>query len=82
MNLYEAWRSIKLAIFNQIIELKANQANQQIGRPLELDKALYGLVYGWVSYEALRQAEEQRKRLANLQLPACTKAFTQSHGLP
>lgn len=81
LDLFEVWKAIKLAIINQLIELKANQAKQQIRTLLELSKPLYGLVYGWISYEALRKVEDQRKRLVN-PLPSCTKTFTSSHGLP
>ncbi len=66
LNLFEVWKAIKLALFNQLAELKANQAKQQIRTPTELSKALYSSIYCWISHEALRMVEDQRKRLARL----------------
>lgn len=84
-NLFEAWKAIKLALINQISELKSNQAKQQLQIPLELSGALYGIVHGWISYEALRKVEEQRKLLMkrdpSLSL-ACTGTFSRVYGLP
>jgi hypothetical protein len=83
-DLFEAWKSIRLALNNQLAELKANQAKQQIRIPLELDKALYKAVQGWVSHEALRKVDGQRQ----LQWkdpppsPTCTGTFTRVYGLP
>lgn len=82
--LFEAWKAIWLALNNQLSELRSNQAKQQIRTPLELDKALYRAVQGWVSHEALRKVEEQRQ----LQWkdpppsPICTGTFTRVYGLP
>jgi hypothetical protein len=83
-DLFEAWKAIRLALNNQLSELRSNQAKQQIRIPLELDKALYRAVQGWVSHEALRKVEEQRQ----LQWkdpptsPICTGTFTRIYGLP
>jgi len=63
LDLFEAWKSIWLALFNQHSELKSNQVKQQIQTPLELSRTLYGAIQGWVSYEALRKVEEQQKLL-------------------
>ncbi|RYO85590.1 hypothetical protein DL764_009150 [Monosporascus ibericus] len=60
-DLFEAWKAIRLALSNQLSELRSNQAKQQIRTPLELDKALYRAVQGWISHEALRKVEEQRQ---------------------
>ena len=53
---------------------------------LELDKALYRTVQGWVSHEALRKVEEQRQRRFRETDPPpsliCTGIFTRVHGLP
>ncbi|EED17401.1 Mutator-like element transposase, putative [Talaromyces stipitatus ATCC 10500] len=68
-DLFEAWKAIQLALLNQLSELKSNQAKQQLRVPLELSGALYGIVRGWVSYEALRKVEEQRKLLARRDPP-------------
>ena len=62
-DLFEAWKAIKLALINQISEPRANRAKQQLRIPLELSGTLYGVVRGWISYEALRKVEEQRKQL-------------------
>ena len=83
-DLFEAWKAIRLALNNQLAELRSNQAKQQIRTLLELGKALYRAVQGWVSHEALRKVEEQRQ----LQWkdppasPICTGTFTRVYGLP
>ncbi|KID81747.1 transposase [Metarhizium guizhouense ARSEF 977] len=82
LDLFEAWRSIKLAVLNQLTELQANQAKQQIRTPIELSGTLYSNIRGWVSHEALRKVEEQRKRLLKNELPDCTGVFTATFGLP
>ncbi|TQW01760.1 hypothetical protein IF2G_10742 [Cordyceps javanica] len=82
LDLFEAWRSIKLAVLNQLAELQANQAKQQIRTPIELSGTLYSSIRGWVSHEALREVEEQRKRLLKNDLPGCTGNFTTTFGLP
>ncbi|KAM3468043.1 hypothetical protein MY5147_008326 [Beauveria neobassiana] len=41
LDLFEAWRSIKLAVLNQLSELQANQAKQQIRTPIELSGTFY-----------------------------------------
>ena len=83
-DLFEAWKSIRLALNNQLSELRSNQAKQQIRTPLELDKTLYRDVQGWVSHEALRKVEEQRQlQWKNPPAsPTCTSTFTRVHGLP
>lgn len=82
LDLFEAWRAIKLAILNQVAELRANQAKQQIRTPIELSGCLYSNVRGWVSHEALRKVEAQRKRLQQDRLPTCTGVFSATLGLP
>ena len=83
-DLFEAWKAIRLALINQLSELRSIQAKQQIRTPLELDKAIYRAVQGWVSHEALRKVEEQRQ----LQWkdpppsPTCTGTFTRIYGMP
>ena len=81
LDLFEAWRSIKLALQNQLAQLQANQAQQRIRTPLELSGSLYGSIRGWVSHEALRKVDFQRKRLQH-ELPSCTGVFSRSLGLP
>ena len=82
LDLFEAWRVIKQALLNDVTELRAHQAQQQIRVPIELYKSLYSAVRGWISHEALRMVEEQRERLLREYLPRCTGAFSRSHGLP
>ncbi|KAF4332901.1 hypothetical protein FBEOM_13294, partial [Fusarium beomiforme] len=41
LNLFEAWRHIKLVLMNQLAELENNQAKQQASFPLKLSGALY-----------------------------------------
>ncbi|XP_044717339.1 MULE transposase domain-containing protein [Hirsutella rhossiliensis] len=70
LNLFEAWRAMKHALLNQLSDLRSNQARQQIRVPIELSGPLYASVRGWVSHEALRKVEEQRKMLAPDHPPA------------
>lgn len=84
LDLFEAWRSMKHALLSQLAELKSNQAKQQIRMPIELSGSLYNVVRGWVSHEALRKVEEQRKLLTKKDpppSPICTGSFPRSHGL-
>lgn len=85
LDLFEAWRAMKHALLNQLSELRSNQARQHIRVPIELSGPLYAAVHGWVSHEALRKVEEQRKLLSRKDPPPslpCTGSFTRSHGLP
>jgi hypothetical protein len=85
LDLFEAWKAIKNALLIQLAELRANQASQQIRTPIELSGPLYSGVRGWVSLEALRKVEEQRKLLlrgSGLLSTRCTGVFTQSLGFP
>jgi hypothetical protein len=85
LDLFQAWRSIKHALLNQLAELRANQAKQRQRTPIELSGVLYGAVQGWVSHEALRKVEQQRRLLidsASFPLSVCTASFTRSQGLP
>ncbi|KAK2684398.1 hypothetical protein QWA68_016790 [Fusarium oxysporum] len=82
LDLFEAWRAMKHALLNQLAELQSNQASQQMRIPIELSGSLYSAIRGWVSHEALRKVEEQRKLLLKEHLPICTGAFSRSHGLP
>ncbi|KAI7770667.1 hypothetical protein LZL87_014325 [Fusarium oxysporum] len=82
LDLFEAWRAMKHALLNQLAELRSNQASQQMRIPIELSGSLYSAIRGWVSHEALRKVEEQRKLLLKENLPGCTGAFSRSHGLP
>jgi hypothetical protein len=84
LDLFEAWRAMKQALANQLSELKSNQARQQMRTPIELSGQLYSIVRGWVSHEALRKVEEQRKLIEKNPLPSpiCSRAFRKSQGLP
>jgi hypothetical protein len=82
LDLFEAWRAMKHALLNQLAELRSNQASQQMRIPIELSGSLYSAIRGWISHEALRKVEEQRKLLLKEDLPSCTGAFSRSHGLP
>ncbi|KAJ3454421.1 hypothetical protein MRS44_018315 [Fusarium solani] len=81
VDLFEAWRIIKLVLSNQLSELKAKQAKQHITTPLDVSGVLYGNIRGWISHEALRKVDAQRARLLK-ELPACTGVFTKTLGLP
>ena len=83
LDLFDAWRSIKRVVINQIKTLRDNQAKQRLRIPIEFSGRLYDIVHGWVSYEALRKVDEQRKLLRQGDnLPICTGRFTASLGLP
>ena len=85
LDLFQAWKALKHALFNQLAELKANQAKEQIWTPIELSGSLYSAVHGWVSHIALRKVEEQQKLLAKKDpppSPTCSGSFSQSLGLP
>lgn len=81
LNLFDAWRHIKLVVMNQVAELESNQARQQANFPLKLSGSLYGNIRGWISHEALRLVDDQRARLLH-DLPACTGTFNRTLGLP
>ncbi|KAM5528271.1 hypothetical protein FOXYSP1_19540 [Fusarium oxysporum f. sp. phaseoli] len=81
-DLFEAWRAMKHALLNQLSELRSNQVRQQMRIPIELSGSLYSAIRGWISHDALRKVEEQRKRLMKEDLPSCTGTFSRSHGLP
>ncbi|KAG6990012.1 PKS-NRPS hybrid synthetase [Fusarium oxysporum f. sp. conglutinans] len=81
-DLFEAWRVIKRVITNQLSEIQANQARQQVTTPnIQESMALYDNIRGWVSHEAILRVEGQRKRLLS-ELPACTGVFSKTTGLP
>jgi predicted DNA binding CopG/RHH family protein len=85
LDLFDVWQAIKHTLLNQLTELRSNQAKQQIRVPIELSGSLYQAVRGWVSYEALRKVEEQRKLLSKTDpLPSLTYtgSFSRSHRLP
>lgn len=85
LDLFEVWRQIKNAILNQLLELTHHQSYQQTQIPLEVSGNLYSIVRGWVSLEAIRKVEEQRKLIGADNSPLsrlCTGRFTASHGLP
>ncbi|KAJ0132090.1 hypothetical protein HZ326_24825 [Fusarium oxysporum f. sp. albedinis] len=85
LDLFEARRSIKHALINQLAELRSNQAKQKIRTPIELSSTLYSAVRGWVSREALRKVEQQRKLLMHedsTPSSACIGSFSRSQGLP
>ncbi|KAJ3453309.1 hypothetical protein MRS44_017556 [Fusarium solani] len=81
VDLFEAWRVINLVLLNQLAEIEATQARQQITTPLQLSGSLYSNIRGWISHDALRKVEAQRERLS-AEYPACTGVFTKTLGLP
>ncbi len=85
-DLFDVWRIIKYAIENQLVELQSIQARQQTRRPTEyIGGGLFSVLYGWLSYEAMKKVEEQQKLLERptpILSPRCTGAFTKLYGLP
>jgi hypothetical protein len=85
LDLFEAWRVIKHALDNQLAEIRSIHAKQQLRTPIELCGSLYSAVHGWVSHEALRKVEEQRKLLTREDPPLpppCSGTVSRSLGLP
>lgn len=85
-DLFDVWRSIKHAVENQLSELRSTQARQHTRKPTEhLDGGLFSALHGWISHEAIKKVEEQRKLLEKTDPPVssvCTGTFTRSYGLP
>ncbi|KAJ3453255.1 hypothetical protein MRS44_017502 [Fusarium solani] len=85
-DLFDVWRTIKHAVENQLSELQSIQARQQTRKPTEhLGAGLFSALHGWISHEAMKKVEEQRKLLDKkdpFSSPLCTGTFTRSHGLP
>lgn len=81
-DLFEAWKSIKLALLNQIANLVNTQQEQQVRTPIDLSGSLFANIQGWVSHEALRKVKDQQQLLSRPDHPRCTTLFTKSHGLP
>ncbi|KAL9564111.1 hypothetical protein ACKAV7_011761 [Fusarium commune] len=85
-DLFDVWRTIKQAVENQLAELQSTQARQQTRKPTQhLGGGLFSALHGWISHEAMKKVEEQRKLLDKedpLASSVCTGAFTRSYGLP
>lgn len=84
-DLFDMWRIIKHAVENQLSELQSTQARQQTRKPTEhLGGGLFSALHGWVSHEAMKRVEEQRKLLDKSPSASsiCTGTFTRSYGLP
>lgn len=87
-DLFDVWRIIKHAVENQLAELQATQARQQTRKQMgHAGRDLFDSVHGWVSHEAIKKVEEQRKLLiprgpTTPLSSICTGTFTKSHGLP
>ncbi|KID83172.1 hypothetical protein MGU_09535 [Metarhizium guizhouense ARSEF 977] len=63
-DLFDVWRTIKHAVENQLSEIRSTQARQQTRKPTEhLGGSLFSAVHGWVSHEAMRKVDEQRRLL-------------------
>jgi hypothetical protein len=81
-DLFDSWQAMRHAVTNQLKELNHIRASQQIRTPLDISGGMFEAVQGWVSHQALRKVQEQRKlALASPQAP-CSQSFTSSHGLP
>ena len=81
-DLFDGWQAIKHAIIAQLKDLQQLRASQKIRMPLDISGVVFEAVRGWVSHQALRKVQEQRKLLEKQPLKACTGSFTSSHGLP
>ncbi|KAG6978861.1 PKS-NRPS hybrid synthetase [Fusarium oxysporum f. sp. conglutinans] len=69
-DLFDSWQAMRHAVTNQLKELKHIRASQQIRTPLDISGGLFEAVQGWVSHQALRKVQEQRKlALASPQAP-------------
>lgn len=81
VDLFEAYRIIKSVLDIQLQHLNAKQDHQDSKCPVDLSKAVYGSIRGWVSHEAMRRVDKQRERLLR-DHPPCTGIFTKTLGLP
>ena len=81
LDLFDAWQAIKDAITAQLKNLQQLRASQQIRMPLDISGVLFEAVRGWVSHQALRKVQEQRKLLGKQPLQGCTNSFTSWHDL-
>lgn len=75
-DLFNIWKTIQLALLNQLSELQSNQARQQLQISLKLSSNLYEAVWNWISHEVLQKIEEQWKLLFKKDQLACTDVFS------
>ncbi len=80
-DLFETWKTIQLAFLNQLSELQARQAQQQVRTLFKFSKTLYRMIYSWVLYKALKKVEKQRKLFVKDPFPACIGTFSRIYGL-
>lgn len=87
-DLFDVWRIIKHAVENQLAELQATQARQQMRKQLgHAGRDFFSNVYGWVSHEAIKRVDDQRRLLTEggptrPLSPRCTGTFTRTYDLP
>ncbi|RKK67732.1 hypothetical protein BFJ71_g17828, partial [Fusarium oxysporum] len=76
-DLFDSWQAMRHAVTNQLKELNHIRASQQIRTPLDISGGMFEAVQGWVSHQALRKVQEQRKlALASPQAPCKTRGGT------
>ncbi|KAF6527447.1 hypothetical protein HZS61_010491 [Fusarium oxysporum f. sp. conglutinans] len=74
-DLFDSWQAMRHAVTNQLKELNHIRASQQIRTPLDISGGMFEAVQGWVSHQALRKVQEQRKlALASPQAPCMQPA--------
>ncbi|KAF6523203.1 hypothetical protein HZS61_014731 [Fusarium oxysporum f. sp. conglutinans] len=76
-DLFDSWQAMRHAVTNQLKELNHIRASQQIRTPLDISGGMFEAVQGWVSHQALRKVQQQRKlALASPQAPCKTRGGT------
>lgn len=60
-DLFDSWQVMRQAVTNQLKELNHIRVSQQTRTPLDVFGGMFEAVQGWVSYQALRKVQEQRK---------------------
>ena len=75
--------SISLLLTNQLVAYEAGVAMNKARIPHTANHALYAQLLGRISHHALSKIWEQKLRLSSPDpLPACTRTFRSSMGLP
>lgn len=86
LNLFDVWRAIKHAVENQLSEIQSKQARQQTRKQtIHANSGLFNALHSWISHEAIKKVEEQRKSLEKTDPPVflvCSGTFTKAFGLP
>ena len=87
-DLLTTWRSIEQAVANQIQNIKASAARDQIRTPINIDRRQYHACFSRITATALRLAHNnhqkalQKAKARKRPLEPCTGVYTVTTGLP